>query len=664
MTRFYAGWWLGAVGVTLLTIVPVGRGAGSNAPALAPRFTPVERLAPAHLAAVHAARQAWETQRVPAPEIWGLEDYRAVIHVHAEDSNHTRGTRAEVLAAAKKTGVRVVLLTDHRGPKPETWRGLRDGVLFLAGSEESDGRLRFPRFDEAGRVLADDELKFMCHVEERPDADLKGYAGLEIVNRHTDQKLDRRLEEFLAGAMTNAMAWQQLTNSLARWPDELFAAGCDYREVLVSKWDRELRHGRFTAIAGNDAHQNVVLNGVTFDPYEVSFRNLSTHILARELTEAEIRHALRQGQVYVAHDWLADPSGFLFGAVNNLGVFPMGASALMQGSTRIVGLTPIPARQRLIHNGQVIAETNGTNLTFRAKLPGAYRLEAWLEVAGEWRPWIYANPVYLEEQSLFNLPLPDATESPRVAVQKDIVYIDGLPEHLAKHKLDLYVPRGAAAAPAPVFLFVHGGAWRTGDRDLYPPVGQRFARDGIVTVVPSYRLAPKNPWPAQAEDAAAAFAWTVRHIAEHGGDTNRIFIGGHSAGGHLTSLLIFNDRYLKPFGLSASLVRGVISLSGVYNLDFGDAMAAVFGKDREVRRAASPLFGVRAPAPPFFVSYCEWDYPTLALQAQRFHAALLRAGVDAQLFFTPKDNHIYEMISLTRDDDETAQAIVRFIRDR
>jgi acetyl esterase/lipase len=262
------------------------------------------------------------------------------------------------------------------------------------------------------------------------------------------------------------------------------------------------------------------------------------------------------------------------------------------------------------------------------------------------------------------LPMPNAIESPRVEVRKDIPYslAAGRPGNDdAKQKLNLFIPRDAAA-PSPVFLFVHGGAWRTGDRGLYAPVGQRFARDGILTVVPSYRLAPKVPWPAQAEDTAAALAWTIREIAAHGGDTNRIFIGGHSAGGHLTSLIVMNDRFLKPFGLTPGIVRGVISLSGVYNLDMGDAMASIFGRQRDVRLDASPLFAVRAPSPPFFISYCEWDYPLLAAQAKVFHGALVKAGVSSQLFFTPKDNHIYEMISLTHDNDETARAVVDFIR--
>ena len=628
---------------------------------LAPRFTSVERLAPDRLRATHDARAEFARQRRDVLDVWSYEDYRAVIHVHAEDSDHTRGTRPEVLAAAKRAGVKVVMFTDHRGPKPETWRGLRDGVLFLAGAEESDGRLRFPEFDEAGKPRVENELKFVCHVEERLEADTKGFAGLEIVNRHSDQKLDKHLEGFLGRVVTDEPGWTQFTNSFAQWPDEVFGAGCDYRAEIMAKWDRELHSRRLTGIGANDAHQNVALRGVTFDPYEVSFRNLSTHLLLRDLNEREVRHALQSGHCYVSHDWLADPTGFVFGAVNNLGVFAMGDTAPIQGTTRVTGVTPVPCRQRLIFDGRVLTETNGTNLTFKATKPGAYRLEAWLQVAGEWRPWIYSNPIYLEEPSIFNLPLPNTLESTAVEARKGIEYVTGQTNDADKHKLDLFIPK--SSLPAPVFLFVHGGAWRAGDRGLYGPVGQRFARDGILTVIPSYRLAPKNPWPAQAEDTAAALAWTARHIAEHGGDTNQIFIGGHSAGGHLTSLVVFNDRYLKPHGLSAGLLRGVISLSGVYNLDFGDSMASIFGRDRTVLRDASPLFGVRAPAPPFFVSYCQWDYPTLPAQAKLFYLALRKAGIEAQLFFTPKDNHIYEMISLTQDDDETAQAVVKFIRD-
>src|SRR6185436_13894377 len=136
------------------------------------RFTAEQRLSTAQLEATHAAREQFASQRREIPDVGALEDFKAVIHVHAEDSDHTRGTRAEVLAAARKTGVRVVMLTDHRGPKPDTWRGFHDGVLFLAGSEDGEGALRFPEFDADGKPLATNAMSFVTHVEERYDADL------------------------------------------------------------------------------------------------------------------------------------------------------------------------------------------------------------------------------------------------------------------------------------------------------------------------------------------------------------------------------------------------------------------------------------------------------------------------------------------------------------
>ena len=85
--------------------------------------------------------------------------------------------------------------------------------------------------------------------------------------------------------------------------------------------------------------------------------------------------------------------------------------------------------------------------------------------------------------------------------------------------------------------------------------------------IPSYRLMPMNSHPAQVEDAAAAFAWTRAHISDFGGDPERLYAGGHSSGGHLAALLALDEQYLKPYGLDASGIRGVISMSGVYNVD-------------------------------------------------------------------------------------------------
>jgi len=652
-----------ASGILALLLVPLGATAATPAPADAPPrpLTTLDRLERPQLEALHRARQDLARQRQPVPSHGLYEDFRAVLHTHAEDADHTKGTRVELLAAARQTGIQIVGSTDHRGPQPDAWRGLREGVLFLAGAETDDGLLWFPEFDPAGRPVPESGLKFLSHVEERYDAPTAGLAGMEIVNRHTDALLDPTLLDHLNATAADPARWARVVEDFRAYPDEFFAAGVDYRAGLLAKWDRELAQRPFTGIGANDAHQNVIFNGVTFDPYAVSFRHLTTHVLARELTETAVRESLRAGRAYVAHDWLCDPAGFTFGAVNNLGVYLMGDSAPQLGRTRLTAMTPVPARLKLFHAGKVLHETTGTNLTFEAKSPGAYRLEAWLALAGELRPWIYANPVYLRPPSLDDMRLPRMDVSPRVEVRNHLTYRDGPPDDAAKHQLDLYLPKGVERAP--VFVFIHGGAWKYGDRSQYPALGSRFAEAGYLTVIPSYRLAPKHPFPAQIEDVAAAFAWTVRHIAAHGGDTNRIYVGGHSAGGHLSALLTLDPSHLAQHGLSPKLIRGTLALSGVFDLTLLERRSDVFAEDAASRRAASPQHHIAPGASRFLVTYCQWDYFSLPAQARTFHAALREADIPATLVYVPGENHISEMLAVSDPDDATVGAALAFMRD-
>jgi acetyl esterase/lipase len=629
------------------------------------KFTPLERLQPHHLEATRQARLQLARDRRPLPNLGVYEDFRAVIHVHAEDSDHTKGTRQEVLEAAKKTGVRVVMFTDHGGPHPETWRGIREGILFMAGEENSSaGLLRFPEFNPEGRPVqaGERQLRFLSHPEDRLDVLTEEFHGMEISNRHTDAKLDKSLQIRLMTAMLNPELWSNLVRAFQEYPDEFFGAGVDYRPEIFAKWDRELQAKKFTGIGANDAHQNQIINGVTFDPYEVSFRNLTTHILARELTEEAVVEALREGRAYVAHDWLCDPTGFAFHAANNLGVYTMGDPAPFLGTTRLHAYTPAPARLKLFHNGALIETAHGTNLTFRATETGAYRLEAWLNIAGEERPWIYANPVFLRAPAATDLTLPSSDLAPEVEVRKNISYRKEAGPDAAKQQLDIYIPRGKTGAPALVFL--HGGSWKFGDRSQYPALGNRFAREGIVTVVPSYRLAPQHPHPAQIEDAAAAFAWVVENIAEHGGDPGQIWLAGHSAGGHLAVLLALDGNYLEAHQLTADKIRGVVSLSGVYDLTRGESPTSVFGSDPQTRKKASPQFHVKARTPPFLIAYCQWDYLSLPAQARAFHSALQEAGASSELLYIPERNHISIVAHLPKENDPAAEAILDFLKQR
>ena len=284
------------------------------------------------------------------------------------------------------------------------------------------------------------------------------------------------------------------------------------------------------------------------DAYTAAFRHATTHILATELTPAAIQASLAAGHAYVAHDWLCDPTGAAFFAQSYFGVFEMGDTVVhnpLTGAVTISARLPVPATIRLLRDNMVVAEAHDWKLDYIVRDQGAYRLEALLAIDGEERPWIFTNPIIVGPPT--NVTLPAAQISSNVDVQAGISYTDGAPADADKHKLDLYLPRDKKNFP--VLVFVHGGSWRTGDRSLYKALGDRLARAGIGVAIPSYRLMPQNPHPAQIEDVAAAFAWVVRNIAQRGGDTSRIYLSGHSAGAHLAALLALDEKYLQKFDL-------------------------------------------------------------------------------------------------------------------
>jgi acetyl esterase/lipase len=385
---------------------------------------------------------------------------------------------------------------------------------------------------------------------------------------------------------------------------------------------------------------------------DAAFRDRSMHLLARELTESEIRAALARGRSYSAQDWLCDPAGFFFIAENFLGVFDIGDDVPLL-NTHIAARLPIPANIKLLRNDMVVAEANDSKLRYEVKEAGSYRLQAWLKVDGEDQLWIDTG--VLKVGGTPGLTLPPVEISSNVEVRKDISYTGGDPADAPKHKLDLYLPKDKKNFP--VMVFIHGGSWRMGDRAMYPVLGNRFAKAGIGVAIPSYRLMPGNPHPAQAEDVAAAFAWVYRNIAQYGGDIKRIYLVGHSSGGHLAALLALDEAYLAKLDVPTMAIRGVAALSGVYDVTRVSEFVSQKGA-----RDASPLAIVHTNAPPFLISYCQWDYFELPKQAREFAVSLKKDFVAAQLLYLPGENHLSELLNIWKDDDPIALAILNFVK--
>jgi acetyl esterase/lipase len=293
---------------------------------------------------------------------------------------------------------------------------------------------------------------------------------------------------------------------------------------------------------------------------------------------------------------------------------------------------------------------------------------------------------------------------------RDIAYREGKDADTVRHRLDLYLPAGKKDFP--VLILVHGGAWIMGDKNFFgwgTDLGECFARQGIGVVMPSYRLAPAVKYTDQVKDVADALAWTHANIARYGGNRDQLFLCGHSAGGHLVSLLATDARYLKAVGLPASVIKGVVAVSGVYQVPevnfnlLGNSQASgmslsdlaqavglsrgedeekgqkprkemplrlgvrlnlfgnIFGDDPKVRQEASPLAHVRPGLPPFLIVYCTHDLPLLPGMAVEFSRALKAAHVDVDIIKVDDRNHESVMFDAHTPDDPVARAIRRFL---
>jgi len=229
-----------------------------------------------------------------------------------------------------------------------------------------------------------------------------------------------------------------------------------------------------------------------------------------------------------------------------------------------------------------------------------------------------------------------------------------------KQKLDLYLPKGQKDFP--VLFFVHGGTWKWGDRKQYPKLGEAFASRGIGTVVISYRLSPKVRHPAHIQDVAKAFAWTCNNIGRHGGDADKIVCCGHSAGGHLVSLLATDESYLKAEKRSFADIRGVVSISGVYTILPAGALASAFGKDPEVCKKASPILNVGDKHPPFLLIYADADFLTLDWMAEKMCLALKDHKCEATSLKMADRAHISIIAKMIEAGDPTQKAVMDFVK--
>ena len=250
-----------------------------------------------------------------------------------------------------------------------------------------------------------------------------------------------------------------------------------------------------------------------------------------------------------------------------------------------------------------------------------------------------------------------------VTVVRDIRYYDGPYANPPKQNLDVYRPAGEGNFPV-VFL-VYGGAYRNGDKSRLGYLARTLARAGLGVVAINHRLTDGSPTqvvhPGHAVDTARALAWTYHHIADYGGDANKLILLGHSSGTLFVSLLATDRRYLAAHGLAPDIIKGVIAVSGAqYDLRPGSEFADVFG-DEEQRWEASPVRYVSGHQPPFQIFYGEFDNPMQRPQALMFYQTVVDAGSAAEWHEVPDRNHQGIIGRAARPGDPARALMLRFI---
>jgi acetyl esterase/lipase len=167
-----------------------------------------------------------------------------------------------------------------------------------------------------------------------------------------------------------------------------------------------------------------------------------------------------------------------------------------------------------------------------------------------------------------------------------------------KQKLDLYLPKRKAAR-APVLVFLHGGGFSEGDRAHYGFIAAPFSEHGIVTAVASYRL---SGYPDPIEDAKAIVMWLYKNIARYGGDPLSIYVSGHSAGAIMAGDIGADRRWLAEAGIPKSALKGIVPVSGRYELVAGSGLDN-YAAGAEQRKLASPLLHINDPVPGVVIAY-------------------------------------------------------------
>ena len=224
----------------------------------------------------------------------------------------------------------------------------------------------------------------------------------------------------------------------------------------------------------------------------------------------------------------------------------------------------------------------------------------------------------------------------RIAVTRNRVYLQADPvRKKPEQQLNVYSTR-RHRKPQPVFVFIHGGNWNSGKKETYHLLGKKFAHKNITTVIIDYPLSPSAGYHEMAADAAMAVKWVKDSIGYYGGNPEKIFVSGHSAGGHLAALIAVDDDYFDTLGV-ANPIQGAILIDAAgldmytylkeERFDQNHTYMRTFGADTTTWKMASPLHYLKQSSPPMLLYAGRKTYASILKGNDTFAGALERLGI-------------------------------------
>jgi triacylglycerol lipase len=228
-----------------------------------------------------------------------------------------------------------------------------------------------------------------------------------------------------------------------------------------------------------------------------------------------------------------------------------------------------------------------------------------------------------------------------------------------RHRMDVFTPPDAGQGRA-ILVFIHGGGFNRGAKSapgspFYDNIGLWAASQGLVGVTINYRYAPQFPYPAGVEDLARVVAYLKAHAKQYGGDPNRIFLWGHSAGGaHAADYIV---RTAKPG------IAGAILTSGIYTL--GDKVSIwkdYYGDDVAKYKERESLPGLARTSVPLMVTYGELDPESFVADAEALIRARCQNGLPLKQLRVVNHSHISETYAVGSGDESLSAPVLQFIR--